>query len=219
MADGIFSFKEKNDDLVVMARDAAVIATPYGVGAVPTKLTGVGGSLITLPTNWLSFGELDQQAGITITPDQSTADVRGYGSMGPRRVVKTEESVTLGFSPQESRNLAVSAFWGLDMEDLVADANGEWQAKKSYASSLQYWSLILLSADENKYGDVYNYWIFPKVSVTQTDAISLATDSAMVYPLTFTAFEDAEYGGFMAMGAGGPGQAAVNVAAGFAEGS
>lgn len=219
MADNIYSFKQKNDDLVVMARDAAVIATPYGVGSIPSKLTGPGGNLISLPSNWLSFGELDQQAGITITPDQSTTDVRGYGSLGPRRVVKTEESVTLAFSPQESKNIAVSAFWGVDMDDLTADANGEWQAKKSYTADLDYWSLILLTADENRFGPVYNYWIFPKVSVTQTDAISLATDSAVAYPLTFTAFEDATFGGFMAMGAGGAGQAGVNTAAGFNSGS
>ncbi|QGH75751.1 major tail protein [Gordonia phage Syleon] len=219
MADGIKSLKDKNDGLVVMARDAAVIATPYGLGTIPTKLTGPGGNLISLPSNWDTFGELDQKTGIKITPDVKTADVEGYGSMGPRRTVKTGESVTLNFAAQESKNLVLSAFWDLDLSDTVADSNGEWQAKKSYASDMKLWSLILLGADQNEYGDVYPYWIFPKVMVTKTDAVSLGTDAALVYPFTFQAFEDENFGGFMAIGAAGPGQAGVNAKAGFAAGS
>ncbi|AYR03170.1 major tail protein [Gordonia phage Octobien14] len=219
MANGIKSLKDKNDGLVVMARDAAVIATPYGVGSIPTKLTGPGGNLISLPSNWDSFGELDQQAGISITPDVQTANVDGYGSTGPRRTVKTGESVTLAFAAQESRNLVLSAFWDLDLDNTVADSNGEWQAKKSYTSDMKLWSLILLGADQNEFGDVYPYWIFPKVMVTQTDAVTLGTDSALVYPFTFQAFEDESFGGFMAIGSAGPGQAGVNAAAGFGNGS
>lgn len=216
MATTIKSLKEKNDPLVIMARDACVLATRYGSGTIPAAITtNPAGDVMALPANWHSLGELDQKSGITITPDLKTVDVRGYGSLGPRRVVPTEENVTLGFTAQESRALNLEMFWDTDFAGQTADVNGEVVAKKSYTSNLSYWSLIVIGQDENEYGTVLPYWVFPKVSVTKKDAIKLGMEDALVYPLTFTAFEDENYGGYIGIGHAGAGFAAIAGDAGF----
>lgn len=216
----VYSLKDKNDDLVIMAQDLCVLACIHGQGAIPSKLsTGPSGELLSLPTNWFSIGELDQKAGAKISPDIKTADVYGYGSMAPRRTVKTEESVTVSFSAQESRAMNLGMFWSADLSNVTPDPNGEWQIKKSAQSKLIYYSLILVGQDANSAGDVYPYWIFPKVTVTKTDAINLANDSALAYPFTFQTFEDKAFGGYVAIGSAGSGQAAINTAAGFGSGS
>ena len=216
----VYSLKDKNDDLVVMAQDLAAIACVYGQGTIPAKLSvNPAGELLPLPTNWFALGELDQKAGAKISPEIKTTDVYGYGSMAPRRTVKTEESVTVSFSAQESRNINLSMFWGKDLSGVTADANGEWQFKKSGQSGLIYYSIILIGQDSNSAGDVFPYWIFPKTTITKTDAIQLQNDSAIIYPFQFQTFEDKAYGGYVGVGSAGAGQAAVNAAAGFASGS
>lgn len=211
----IKSLKDKNDPLVLMARDAAVIATPYGQGTIPDAITtNPNGDVMALPSGWRSAGELDQKTGITITPDLKTVDIRGYGSLGPRRVVPTEENVTLSFGAQESRALNLEMFWDTEFEG-SQDINGESLVKKGYSSKLKYWSLIVIGQDETEFGTVLPYWIFPKVSVTKKDAIKLGMEEALVYPLTFTAFEDSTYGGYIGIGHAGAGFAATAAAAGF----
>lgn len=220
MATEIRNLKDKNDDLVLNARNAAVIATPYGVGAVPEKITtAADGTLIALPSGWKSFGELDNKAGFKITPDIKTTEIEGYGSLGSRRTIKTGESVQFMFAPQETRDVAVSMFWSIDVAKLIADANGEVLAKRSYEDKMLYWSLILIGQDDSPVGTKFPYWVFPKVTVVKTDGITLGMGDAVTYPLTVQAYEDVDYGGFMGIGLAGAGQDAVNGVSGFESGS
>ena len=75
--------------------------------------------------------------------------------------------------------------------------------------------LIVIGQDENEFGPVLPYWQFPKVTVTKKDAIKLGMEDALVYPLTFTAFEDEAYGGFVGIGHAGAGFVATSAAGGF----
>ena len=215
MATDIKSLKEKFDPLVIMARDAVVLAAPYGTTIPSGITTAPDGTVMSMPPGWRSAGELDQKTGLTITPDLKTVEVRGYGSLGPRRVVPTEENVTLSFGAQESKALNLEMFWGTNFSDVQPNANGETLVKKGYSGALKYWSLIVIGQDENEFGLVLPYWQFPKVTVTKKDAIKLGMEDALVYPLTFTAFEDEAYGGFVGIGHAGAGFVATSAAGGF----
>jgi len=216
----IASFKDKQDDLVINPGNLAVIAAKYGT-TVPTKLGAPGGGLIALPVGWEPLGEVAKKDGAKITPDVKTAEIEGYGSPTPRRVLRTAESVTVSFTAQEARRVNVEMFWNAELGSTVADADGEWQIKKSAADGLlnNYYSIILVGQDTNTAGLVFPYYIFPKVSVTKTDAQSFDMEAELAYPLTFTAYEDPVFGGYMAHGSAGAGQAAVNTLAGFSAGS
>lgn len=216
----VYGLKDKTDELLLVASDLAVVACVYGKGEVPTSISqDATGDLNPLPDNWFYVGELDQKAGAKITPDIKTTDIMGYGSMQPRRTIKTEESVSVSFTAQESRKINLGMFWGLDLNDVEADANNEWSFLKSARGGLIYYSLALIGEHNGETGTVNPYWIFPKVAITKTDAISLSTEDALAYPFTFQAFEDKEYGGFIRVGQAGAGNAALNTVGGFTAGS
>ncbi|PQP24164.1 hypothetical protein [Rhodococcus opacus] len=209
------TLKDKIDDLVIGATDLAVLAAPYGT-TVPSTLTAADGSLLSLPAGWKSVGELDQKGAASITPDVKTTDIMGYGSMVPRRTIKTGEGVTIDFTAQEIRKMNLSLFWGSDLSATAPDAaSGEWQYKKSSSAAMNYFSIIMIGVDSNSAGDIYQYWIFPKVAVTKSGKISLSTDGPQTFPITLTAYEDRTFGGYVAIGQGGLGNKANNAIAGF----
>lgn len=214
MATKIIDLKDKADQLVIRASDACVLAAPYGAVIPSAITTDVAGNLMALPAGWHSVGEIDEAAGVTITPDLQTGELRGYGSRGPRRTWITQESVTFGFTAQESRALNLEMFWDVDFTG-GTDVNGEQLVKKSYSSSQRYWSVIIIGEDANEDGVVLPYWIFPKATITQKEAISLDIEGALVYPFEFTAFEDKDFGGYVGIGHAGAGFAQIAVDGGF----
>jgi hypothetical protein len=216
MAIDIVSLKDAFDPLVFMGRDACVLIAKYGAGTIPAGITtNPAGDLMALPANWRSAGELDQKAGISITPDLKTADVVGYGNLGTRRTVPTGNSVSLAFTAQETRALNLELFWGTDFSNVAPNANGEVLSKVGYSSKLNYYSVIVIAQDENEFGEVFPYWIFPKMTVTKTDALKFSMEDALNYPITMTAYEDKPYGGFIGVGHAGAGFHAVAAHGGF----
>jgi hypothetical protein len=212
----VLSLKDKNDDLLIVPGDLAVLAAPLGV-TIPTALTDDDGSLLPLPAGWLTAGEINQKGGAGLSPDTKTTDLMGYGSMVPRRTIKTAEGLSVDFTADEVRKLNLGLFWGQDLSSVTADSvSGEWQFKKTAQARMQYWSLILLALDENADGDVFSYWILPKTSVTKSGKIPLQMDANQSYPITLTAYDHKEFGGYVAIGQGGLGGKALNAAQGFA---
>jgi hypothetical protein len=211
----VLSLKDKNDDLLVVPGDLSVLIANYGA-TIPTALTDDDGSLLPLPAGWYSAGEIDQKGGASITPDTKTTDILGYGSMVPRRTIKTSEGLTIDFTAQEVRKVNLGLFWGMDLSANSADAtSGEWQVKKTAQARMSFFSVILLGQDENADGDILPYWIFPKVSVTKSGKIGLQMDGAMSYPITLTAYDDKDFGGYVAFGQAGLGNKALNADTGF----
>jgi len=211
----VLSLKNRNSDLLLVPGDLAVLVAPYGT-TIPSTLTAADGSLNALPAGWVSAGEIDQKGAASLSPDVKTTDILGYGEMTPRRTVKTAETVTIDFTAQETSKLNVGLFWGQDLSAVTPDAaSGEWQFKRSSTTKLQFFSLIMIALDQSSAGDIYLYWVLPKVAVTKMGKIGFSMDGPMTYPITLTAYEDAAFGGYVAVGQGGLGNKAINTAAGF----
>lgn len=215
MALKVSSLKDKHDNLVLRGQDVAVLAAPYGT-TLPTSITSdAQGNLAPLPAGWKSVGEIEEAAGLTITPDVQTGNLRGYGSRGDRRVWITQESVTIGFTAQESTALNLEMFWDVSFEGGIDPSTGEQMVKKSYAGAMKYWSLLAIAEDENEDGIILPYWLFPKVTVTKKDAVKLDVEGGIVYPFEFTAFEDPDFAGYMGIGHAGAGFAQIALDGGF----
>lgn len=209
----IHSLKEKNDDLVLMARDACVLVAPHGT-TIPASILNGSGDLIPFTAAWRSMGELDLSGGITITPDMTTADVEGYGSTMPRRTVVTKESVTFGLTAQETKALNLELYWGEDFSQGVV--NDEQLVKKSTKNSkIAYWSIFIIAQDSTADGIALPYWVFPKATVTKKDSIKFGVEEALAYPLEFSVFEDEDYDGFVGIGNAGEWITANATAGGF----
>lgn len=205
----------KNDKLVIVPRKLAVLVAPYGT-TIPTALTDATG-LIALPAEWETAGEISRED-VSIGGEGDTENIVGYGSLIPRRVIKTEESMAFTFKAQETKRVNYELFFGDDLGDIVPDVNGEWRAYKGSGGDLVYKSVILVGLDGSAAAPIYPFWIFPKMSSSSSGEIPLSMSAALELPITLNAYEDPDFGpdgAYVAYGMAGAGAAAVNTEMGF----
>lgn len=209
------SLVDKNDKLVIVPRKLAVLAAPYGT-TIPTSLTDATG-LIDLPAEWEKAGEISRED-VSIGGDGNTENIVGYGSLIPRRVIKTEESMAFNFKAQETRKLNYELFFGDDLSDVVPDANGEWRAYKGSGGDLIYKSVILIGLDGSASKPIFPFWIFPKMSASSSGEVPLSMSAAVELPITLNAYEDPDFGpegAYVAYGMAGAGAKDIQADMGF----
>lgn len=204
--------KKKQDDLVLAATDLAAIVVPYGKTKDWNVVDGSTGNLIAPPSGSLSLGELQKSAGAELSPDMSTESIMGYGSRAARRVFVTEEGMTVNLTVQEVTKAALQMFHSIDDEDIMAGKAVTRMTKRA-SSSIKHYGLVLIAKDLAKNGEVFPYWVFPKVAITNKGSQSLSDSAEMAMPLTFTIFEDD--GVQYELGFGGPGWPELAKQAGF----
>ena len=210
------SLVDKNDKLVIVPRKLAVLVADYGT-AIPTSLTDATG-LIQLPAaDWKSAGQISRED-VKVGGDGNTETISGYGSLIPRRVIKTEESMAFGFKAQETRLINYELFFGDDLSGVVPDANGEWRAYKGSGGDLIYKSVILIGLDGTATKPIYPFWIFPKMSASSSGEIPLSMSAAIELPITLDAYEDPDFGpdgAYVAYGMAGAGAKDIQAEMGF----
>ena len=204
--------KKKQDDLVLAATDLAAIVVPYGKTADWKVVDGTTGNLVPAPSGALSLGELQKSAGAELSPDMSTESIMGYGSRAARRVFVTEEGMTVNLTVQEVTKAALMMFHSIDEED-INNGNKVTRMTKRASSAIKHYGLVLIAKDLAKNGEIFPYWVFPKVAITNKGSQSLSDSAEMAMPLTFTIFEDD--GVQYELGFGGPGWADLAKKAGF----
>ncbi len=212
------SHKDKDDSLVIIPRNLALLARPWVPGlAIPDKLTDENGLIALKPLGFRSAGEISREKS-EIGGDSKTESVQGYGSMVARRVVKTEESMRLSFQSQELKKLNYEIFFGQDLSGVTVDENGEWRFYKSSADDLLYWTIILIGMDGSLAKPIFPYWVFPKMSATQAGSVSLGMSKELGFPVNLDAYEDSDFGpdgAYAAIGQAGAGNLEIARQAGF----
>lgn len=209
------SLVDKNDNLLIVPRKLAVLTAPYGT-TVPTALTDATG-LIDLPPEWEKAGEISRDD-VSVGGEGNTENIVGYGSLIPRRVIKTEESMAFSFKAQETRRVNYELFFGDDLSDVVPDANGEWRAYKGSGGELLYKSVILIGLDGTAAKPIFPFWIFPKMSPSSSGEIPLSMSAAIELPITLNAYEDPDFGpsgAYVAYGMAGAGAKDIQADMGF----
>lgn len=69
--DNFRALKEKRDELVIVATDLAMVATPWG-NDMPSQIVSSDGTLTPLPEGWQSFGEVAKDAARRSPPSASS---------------------------------------------------------------------------------------------------------------------------------------------------
>ena len=181
--------KDKQDDLVLAATNIAFYLMPYKPDAdLPKVVDDVTGNLLELPQGAFSLGEIQKKAGVSLTPDLKTEGIQGYGSRASRRVFVTEENFDIDFTVQEIRKQAYEMFFGLDDADITTSGKATRMVKRA-SGSIRYYTLVGIAVDEAFSGEIYPFWVFPKVAVTKKGKMDLAEAQEMGMPMTFTMFE------------------------------
>lgn len=206
------TIKDKQDDAVLAAQDLAIILFPQGtdIGPVVDDTTG---DLLPLVAGGMSLGEIQKAAGANLSPEMSTEGILGYGSRAQRRIFVTEESMSMDFSVQEFRLEAWKAFNSIADED-VTHSKFVTRMKKRDSGELKYYSMLIIAKDLLAAGEIFPFWKFNKVAITQKGQQSLTESSEIGVPMTFTAMSD-DNGEQYEIGLGGKGWPSVAKAIGI----
>lgn len=214
----ILSLKDKNDSLLVVPQDLAMLIAPHGT-EIPEKITVDADGTLAPFSGFRSAGELQKKGGAGIAPDSKTTDIEGYGSLPARRTVKTGEGLAIDAVFQELRDITIGLWLDTDTSSVVTDLNGEWRVVKGSQSTVRYWSVILIGQDGAEGTEIYPYFILPKCSVTKSDKYTFQMDGEFALGVTLGAYEDKDFGGYVAFGMAGKGNQALTGPMGFADGS
>lgn len=212
------ALKEKNDALVMSALDWAVLLRPWVPGApdIPADLCDSAGVLQALPAGWKTSGEIQKAAGTSLAPEVQTSNIEGYGSSGPRRTLITGENFTIGYFAQEWRKINLELWHNVDMSTVSAAPGKGFRARKTSSLNMRFYSAIVIAQDAGPSGDLYPYFVYPKVSVSQKAAMAGQQGSELGLPCTLTVYDDADFGGMYDFGVAGAGFDDIAQAAGFA---
>ncbi|MFD4457699.1 Ig-like domain-containing protein [Nocardia sp. NPDC058480] len=211
------ALKEKNDALVMSALDWAVLLRPWAPGApnMPVDLCDAAGVLQSLPAGWKTSGEIQKAAGVNLAPEIQTSNIDGYGSSGPRRTLVTGETFTIGYFAQEWRKINQELWHNVDMSTVAATPGKGYTARKTSSLNMRFYSAILIGQDSGSGGDLYPFFKFPKVSVSQKAAMAGQQGSELGLPCTLTVYDDADFGGMYDFGVSGAGFDSIATDAGF----
>jgi hypothetical protein len=211
------TLKDKSDPLVLSALDWLVVLHPWAEGAsyMPADLCDSSGVLQSLPSGWLTTGEIQKKAGVDLTPDTKSSDVEGYGSSAPRRTIVTGEGFQIDYTAQEWRKINLEMWHNTDLSTTSATPGKGFSARKTSDLSMRYYSAILIGYDGMPTAEVYPWFKFGKVSVTKRNKISGQQGAELGVPMTLTLYEDSVWGALYDFGVSGAGFDAIANDAGF----
>jgi uncharacterized protein YjdB len=190
------ALKGKNDSLVFSALDWALFLHEWQPGApyMPTDICDSSGVIQTLPAGWQTAGEVQKAAAVSLAPDLQTSPIEGYGSSAARRVVPTGESMTIDYIAQEWSKINLSIWHNVQMAAASAQPGKGFRVSKTSELNVFYYSALLIARDVNPSGDLYPFFMFPKVAASKRGAMNGQSGKELPLGNTLTIFEDHDFG-------------------------
>ena len=204
------TLRDKKTELIRKARDGSVFVGPSTVTAITTLTTGVSSDLTTLPTGMEDVGWTTTD-GVSYSRTTETSDVRSFGSVEPTRSDVTSDEITMAVSAQETKLLTLELYTGADLSAAEATAvTGELQIAKPARPGFRYYRVLGLFVDDGDAGEIYLARYMPRARVTEFGEQQYNdADEAIIYPITFTGYEDSTLGYSHKWLFGGPGWEAL----------
>lgn len=175
-----------------MAEPFEIMATPFDVYLAPagTAKPDIDADLTSLP-DWVLLGtrgadEYDE-AGITVTHEQTQELYRGLRGTGPVKAFRTSEGLTLGFTLND---LTIESYAKVVNDASVVSAGGTKSVALHQGPQVSTFALLAISPD-GPYGDgaPCQYWI-PVVQQSGSPAVVHKKGTAAGLALVFMAMEN-----------------------------
>lgn len=170
-----------------------IMAVPFDVYLAPaaTAKPDIDADLASIPA-WVLLGlrgagEYDE-AGITVTHEQTIEMYRGLRGTGPVKSFRTSEGLTLGFTLND---LTVESYAKVVNDAAVDESSGNSKLVQLHQGPQVATFALLAISPDGPYGDgaPCQYWL-PKVSQSGSPAVVHRKGTPAGLALTFTAMED-----------------------------
>lgn len=183
-----------NAALVRKATNGGVWIAPYST-AFPARtelFSATTGAFQGFPTGWKDLGKLTDD-GMQMGRDTTDSTVTSFGSNSPTRIDVTADTSTLQISPQETNQMTIAMYFGVDPAALEpTDAGGSISWDKPDTPPIRYWRIITAAVDFDGDGNEILFGrIFPRMNVTTfADQTFDKSDNPVMYGVTMTAQMD-----------------------------
>lgn len=213
MATDFASLKDAQADLALAALNLTVLLAPYSADPAET-LEGADGSL-DVPSDYVSVGHFQKQAGLTLATDMTSQDIEAYGESDPIRTIISRRKTSFDFSMYQNQRNVLELIWTEDFSKVTPSANGGIVLKAPSTPKNRYYRAALVGQDDRDGKEIWIYWLMPKVKLEKVDNQTINDDNVLEYKPTLTAFKDDVLGYSVAQGFAGPGWKEILPLTGF----
>jgi len=147
--------------------------------AAPTTATGDPAAAY-LDAGWIT------EDGLTAKVSESSRDINAFGTFSPVRTIVTESKQTFDISFLESNPVSLAVYHRRALDDLDVAADGSLTIDSGPSRSASYAAIFDMVDGDNA---LRAYC--PNVQVTDRGDLAVKAGEAVVYPVTLTAYPDA----------------------------
>jgi hypothetical protein len=216
------TIQQKKSELIRKALEGSVFVAPIGTTAVTASslFATPSGTLQALPSGYKDLGYLDD-SGAKFARAITTDDVTSWGSVEPTRSDITKDTTTLNVVAQEANLSVIGLYTGVDPASISTTLpNGVVSIQKPSVGATQYYRVVSIAVDEGDSGEIVIVRFLPRARVTNYGDQSFDKSAAgIVWPVTFTSYEDSTLGFSEETIFGGEGWKAIVTDAGFTLGT
>lgn len=214
------TLRQKKTELIRKAREGSVFIGAYSVTALTAITTGSSADLVTLPTGMTDLGWTTTD-GVSYARTTESSDVRSFGSVQPTRSDVTSDDITMAVSAQETKLKTLELYTGADLSAATSTVTtGEFAIAKPSRPGARFYRVLGLFVDDGDAGEIYMGRYMPRAKVTEFGEQQFNdADEAIVYPVTFTGYEDSVLGYSHKWFFGGPGWKALLTSMGITAGT
>lgn len=163
------TISDRREELIFKGLEGSIFIAPMSA-ALPTALTGADMSLQALPAGYTDVGWVDGSDGVNWSRKVDTSDTDSWGSPEPTRSDINKDEASLKFTMQETRKVALEAYFGQDMSAVEADAtSNEVQFTQPRRPQTRYFRLFGLFVDGAGDDEVYVARLFCRANVVDMD--------------------------------------------------
>lgn len=186
--------QNKQEDLVRKGLSGSVFCKRYEEGDDEIEALLDAEGLLALPPGYVDVGHITKDDGVGWTRDIESSDVTSLGRAEPVRRDITSDVSGLTFTMQESKKRVFELYDGVNLTDVVADANGNVSYDKPDRPANIRWRFFVLFKDGEGVDAVYFAKWLPKAEITDRGEQSWNEENELQYPVTVTAYNDSEFG-------------------------
>ena len=163
-----------------------------GVGTLYKAPVGTAFPALTANpvAQWINLGATD--GGVKVTPEQTTKVIRDDQHTGPRKAVRSEESLMVETNLRNSTLENMAILMGNSVTDTAAAAGtiGTREVALHRGATVTEYALLFRGAYQSAYGDFPAQYELPRGFFDGPMGHEWKKDDAVLLPVKFTALED-----------------------------
>lgn len=218
MTTGYDAIQNKQSSLLRKALDGStfIAESDADVLTLATLFDMSTGALTSpLPAGYHDLGWITD-AGGKFSRTIKNSDLMGFGSNSPLRSDITSDVTTCVVECEETNSTTFEVYTGAAIGSITPEANGSFSVMNPKVPVSRYYRLITIVVDLTPDGEVVYAVSMPRAKVTDYGDQTLSDgDTAITYPLTFTAYVDDVVGFDVERMWGGDGLGALESDMGF----